>query len=96
MSWRWETMTLHTMCGPERRSCWGESQLQLLDGRAKTPRQSKVLYKAKIIESFSPADAYELVIVSVRHYQLDLVQPILKDTIGEEDVLIFNGNWAGF
>ncbi|MCQ3954792.1 MAG: hypothetical protein DPW15_16245 [Chloroflexi bacterium] len=32
----------------------------------------------------------------VRHYQLDSVLPVLKDKIGNADILIFNGNWDGF
>ena len=70
--------------------------IQLLDGRSQPAKQETVLYKAKIVEDFSPSDNYDLVIVSVRHYQLDTVLPILKDKIGDSDVLIFNGNWDGF
>ena len=70
--------------------------IQLLDGRSKPPRRKTLLHRANIVESLSPADNYDLVIVSVRHYQLDSVLPILKDKIGDTDVLIFNGNWEGF
>jgi 2-dehydropantoate 2-reductase len=54
------------------------------------------LYKAKTVESLSCEDGDELEIDSVRHYQLDSVLPILKDKIGDADILIFNGNWDGF
>jgi 2-dehydropantoate 2-reductase len=70
--------------------------IQLLDGRAKPAKQETILYRANIVEDFSPSDNYDLVIVSVRHYQLDTVLPILKDKVGEADILIFNGNWDGF
>jgi 2-dehydropantoate 2-reductase len=70
-------------------------QIHLLDGRSKKPVQETILYKPKVVESFSHADQYDLVIVSVRHYQLDSVLPILKDNIGTADLLIFNGNWKG-
>ncbi len=70
--------------------------LHLLDGRAHPPKQATALYKAKIVESFSSKDDYELVIVSVRHYQLGSVLPVLENKIGDADVLIFNGNWDGF
>lgn len=70
--------------------------IQLLDGRSQPAKQEAILYKAKIVEDFSPADKYDLVIVSVRHYQLDSVLPILKDRVGDAGVLIFNGNWDGF
>jgi 2-dehydropantoate 2-reductase len=71
-------------------------RLQLLDGRVNPANQETVLYKAQIVEEFSPAEQYDLVIVSVRHYQLDSVLSILRDGVGDADVLIFNGNWDGF
>jgi len=69
--------------------------MQLLDGRSKKPKQENILYEPKVVESFSPADNYDLVIVSVRHYQLDAILPMLKDNIGTADLLIFNGRWEG-
>lgn len=71
-------------------------RLNFLDGRAHPQKQASAHYQAKIVEEFSSVDGYELVIVSVRHYQLDPVLPILKDKVGSADVLIFNGNWNGF
>lgn len=55
--------------------------LKFLDGRASPPRQESAHYDAKIVESLSSGDGYELVVVSVRHYQLDSVLPVLKDKI---------------
>lgn len=69
--------------------------IQLLDGRSKQPKKENILYKAKVVESFSPTDNYDLVIVSVRHYQLDSILPILKEKLGSADLLIFNGKWDG-
>jgi 2-dehydropantoate 2-reductase len=69
--------------------------IQLLDARSKPPKQESILYRAKITESLSPSDHYELVIVSVRHYQLDSVLPLLKENIGDADLLLFNGKWDG-
>jgi len=71
-------------------------RIQLLDGRSRPASQETVLYKAKIVERISPSDNYELVIISVRHYQLDSALSVLRDKIGNADVLIFNGNWGGF
>src|SRR6266511_3764851 len=55
--------------------------IQLLDGRSRQPKQESILYKAKVVENFSSADNYDLVIVSVRHYQLDSILPILKENL---------------
>lgn len=82
---------------PGKKKMFGNGiSLNFLDGRAKPPKQVFAHYQAKIVEEFSSADGYELVIVSVRHYQLDSVLSILKDKVGNADVLIFNGNWKGF
>ncbi|MCC6568415.1 MAG: ketopantoate reductase family protein [Anaerolineales bacterium] len=70
--------------------------LNFLDGRVNPPKQVSTHYQAKIVEGFSSADGYELVIISVRHYQLDSILPLLKDKVGNADILIFNGNWDGF
>ena len=71
-------------------------RLRLLDGREKKPVDRDVTYQLKVTETLSPNDDYELFIVSVRHYQLDAVLPLLKANLGQADLLFFNGNWAGF
>jgi 2-dehydropantoate 2-reductase len=70
--------------------------LRLLDGRSKPSQEISANYQLKVVDSLSPEDDYDFYIVSVRHYQLDSVLPILKDNVGKADVLFFNGNWAGF
>jgi len=71
-------------------------RIHLLDGRSKKPKRKTILYDLKAVEAIHPSDQYDLVIVSVRHYQLSSALATLKDTIGDTDVLIFNGNWEGF
>jgi 2-dehydropantoate 2-reductase len=68
----------------------------MLDGRSRSPKDEAVHYKLNVVESLSPTDNYDLFIASVRHYQLDSVLPILKDNVGDANVLFFNGNWDGF
>jgi 2-dehydropantoate 2-reductase len=69
--------------------------MRLLDGREKKPVDREVRYNLKVVETLSPDDDYELFIVSVRHYQLEGVLPLLKANLGRADLLLFNGNWAG-
>lgn len=69
--------------------------IRLLDGRSKKPQELDVHYPIKVVETLSPTDDYDYYIVSVRHYQLNSVLPILRDNIGKADVLFFNGIWEG-
>jgi 2-dehydropantoate 2-reductase len=69
---------------------------RFLDGRLKRAQETSMLYRLKAVEALSPADGYDFYIVSVRHYQLESVLPVLRDNIGETDVLFFNSNWSGF
>jgi 2-dehydropantoate 2-reductase len=71
-------------------------RLQLLDGRSRPSSGTSAVYQLKLVDSLSPADDYDFYIVSVRHYQLDAVLPIVKNNAGKADILFFNGNWAGF
>jgi 2-dehydropantoate 2-reductase len=87
---------IHYVRPGKKKSLENGIHMQLLDGRTKPPKQGVVLYQAKVVEDFSPSDRFDLVIVSVRHYQLGSVLPVLKDKVGDADVLIFNGNWDGF
>ena len=74
----------------------GGIRLHLLDGRMKRPRALTHLYRLNVTETLSPEECYDLCIVSVRHYQLNGLLPLLKEGAGEADILIFNGNWEGF
>jgi 2-dehydropantoate 2-reductase len=70
--------------------------MRLLDGRKKDPKDEKVFYRPNVVEALSPADGYDLFIVSVRHYQLKALLPLLQQNAGSADILFFNGNWEGF
>lgn len=69
--------------------------LRLLDGRLKPAQEISALYKLQLTETLAAADDYDFYIVSVRHYQVDTVLPIICDKLGKANVLFFNGNWAG-
>jgi 2-dehydropantoate 2-reductase len=70
-------------------------RLRLLDGRERPARETTALYPLKAVDSFSPDDDHDVWIVSVRHYQIDSVLPILKEHAGRADILFFNGLWGG-
>ncbi len=70
--------------------------MRLLDGRQKHPADQDVRYDLNVTEEINLAEGYELILVSVRHYQMDSVLPLLKEKAGNIDILFFNGNWEGF
>jgi len=70
--------------------------MRFLDGRKKNPTDEEVIYPLKLVETLQPEDGYDLIIVSVRHYQLETLLPLLAQNAGKADILFFNGNWEGF
>lgn len=74
----------------------GGIDLQLLDARYSPAREERTVYRPRLTETLRNGDGYDLVIVSVRHHQLDSVLRLLRDRIGNAHVLLFGGNWSGF
>ncbi|NMB55399.1 MAG: ketopantoate reductase family protein [Leptolinea sp.] len=70
-------------------------RMRLLDGRGKKTKEYEAVYSLKMTEELSADHDYDLILVSVRHYQLESVLPLLRDFAGKADVLFFNGNWDG-
>jgi 2-dehydropantoate 2-reductase len=70
-------------------------RIRLLDGRESKPKEKEIVYSLKVTEDLSSKDHYDLILVSVRHYQLESVLPLLRDHTGNTDILFFNGNWDG-
>jgi hypothetical protein len=69
--------------------------ISLLDGRFKPAKQEEIHYQLNMVENLDDVADFELIIVCVRHYQLNTVLPIISENLGYADVLIFNGNWEG-
>jgi 2-dehydropantoate 2-reductase len=69
--------------------------ISLMDGRFKPARQDHIHYDMNVVEDFKDAGHFDLLIASVRHYQLNTVLPIISRNTDSADVLIFNGNWEG-
>lgn len=68
-------------------------EIRLLDGRTAEPRQIEAVYPAKIVEDFGQDDAYELIIVSLKHYDVPGILPQLAADAGGADILFFNNWW---
>lgn len=67
--------------------------LNLLDGRTTEPHEFHLRYPARIVDGFGPADGYELILVSLKHYDVPAVLYQLAVDAGKADVLFFNNWW---
>lgn len=67
--------------------------LNLLDGRTPEPHALHVRYPARIVDGFGPTDGYELILVSLKHYDVPAVLYQLAVDAGKADILFFNNWW---
>ncbi|PEJ11471.1 ketopantoate reductase family protein [Bacillus wiedmannii] len=71
--------------------------LNLFDGRdKKRVENTSEIYKLKIVDELPSFDQFDLVLVSVRHYQLESVLPLISKKMGKADILFFNHLWDDF
>jgi 2-dehydropantoate 2-reductase len=66
--------------------------LLFLGGRKK---HTNAIYHPVLVEDFSPADSYELILVCVRRNQLGDVLPRLAEKAGDATILFLQNNWSG-
>jgi len=69
-------------------------RMRLLDGRAPNAPEAEVQYSFRATETLDPGDGYDLILASVRHYQVPDLLPVLARGAGDADVLFFNGLWT--
>ncbi len=67
--------------------------LNLLDGRTAQPHELRLRYPARIVDGFGPADGYELILVSLKHYDVPAILYQLAVDAGKADILFFNNWW---
>lgn len=65
----------------------------LLDGRTTEPHELHVRYPARIVDGFGPADGYDLILVSLKHYDVPSVLYQLAVDTGKADILFFSNWW---
>lgn len=70
--------------------------VHVLDGRDENQGERTAHYSLRVVETFSASDGYDLILVSVRHYQLDSILPLLAEHVGKADILFFNALWTDF
>lgn len=69
--------------------------ISCLDKRGKQKMQINTVYHPLLVEDFSPADKYELILVCVKRNQLCDALPSLAEKAGDADILFLQNNWSG-
>ena len=65
------------------------------DERVKGSKNVVTIFRPQVVDSLSPKDDYDLILVGVKSQQLEPVLPILAENAGKADVLFFQNNWWG-
>jgi ketopantoate reductase len=74
-------------------SCLDVRRSSLFIGRG--AKHINAVYHPTLVESFSPDDHYELILVCVRRNQLGDALPTLAGNAGEATILFLQNNWTG-
>jgi 2-dehydropantoate 2-reductase len=70
-------------------------QIKCRDERGKQVQQVETLFRPKVVDTLSPDDGYDLILVCVKSNQLESVLPQLAQNAGKSDILFFQNNWWG-
>ncbi|MGG0537713.1 ketopantoate reductase family protein [Priestia aryabhattai] len=71
--------------------------LNLLDGRNKKKLENITdTYKMNIINELPSFNEFDLILISVKHYQLNNILPIISKKMGKANILFFNHLWTDF
>ncbi len=74
-------------------SCLDNRGGLLFLGSGKKP--TTTIYHPVLVETFSPDDRYELILVCVKRHQLGDILPALAEKAGDADILFLQNNWSG-
>ena len=95
--WAFEkaTHTVEFYVRPGRKAEYGSTvTLNILDARKKLRGASiRVEWPITMVEDFNANHDYDLIIVSVQHYQFNKVAEFLSDKVGRATLLLFNNFW---
>ena len=73
----------------------GGVPLDILDMRPGRPEHQQATYRPALVESLTPVDKYDLVMVATKQYQAAPAVAELRDQASEADFLLFTANWRG-
>lgn len=82
---------------PGRASRLGDGiVLRLLDARTGGEGEVHATYRPRLVEALDRDRPYELILASVRHYQVPDLLPVLATGAGPADLVFFNNLWTSF
>ena len=68
-------------------------RIELCDGRTSPPLDRESTYHPRAFDELRPDHDFELILASVRHDQLDALLPVLAESRGTAELLLFGGRW---
>src|SRR5919198_1412910 len=70
--------------------------LELLDARGGKAIERRSTYRPAVVDRLDPTQPHDLIVASVRHYQVPALVPALASGAGAAHILFFNNLWTTF
>ena len=74
----------------------GGVEIRLLDARSGGGPETRVRYRPRVVGRLDAGHPYDLILASVRHYQVPDLLPVLASGAGTSEILFFNNLWTSF
>jgi 2-dehydropantoate 2-reductase len=71
-------------------------EIRLLDARSGSGPEVRAEYRPRVIDRLDATHPPELILASVRHYQVPDLLPVLASGAGSAETLFFNNLWTSF
>jgi len=71
-------------------------EIRLLDCRSEGGGETRARYRPRVVGRLGAAGRYDLILASVRHYQVPDLLPVLAAGAGAAEILFFNNLWTSF
>jgi ketopantoate reductase len=68
-------------------------KIEVIDARKSSRGRSSYEYSPKLVDLFNPTDNYELILVTVKHFQTVETLPLLKQNAGRALIMFFCNHW---
>ena len=71
-------------------------EIRLLDSRSEGGCETRAWYRPRVVGRLDTTGPYDLILASVRHYQVPELLPILASGAGTAEILFFSNLWTSF